>query len=276
MQSRSYDLAPTTQGPLYPPSELMNADGDFVVVGRIPCADNTLPWQRAIVAADTPVPPFGSLAPYTVKAWLNEPLHPDHERMDLYTLPLPLPANNYPMLFAPSQCPDAHQHVAPSHPLHEVPIPDLEPAHGRRQVAPITLGSWLRARGRLVVTLSDDGRSAAFAFTFSGLIPETLYTIMSLRARDLDPKAPTRPGPLGVHNVFVTDGDGRATYRVDMPDPFPASDRPDGNRIINVVVLWMSRQTSHGGAIGLYGLGGDIHAQLKLPEPSFQEFTSHP
>ena len=47
-----------------------------------------------------------------------------------------------------------------------------------------------------------------------------------------------------------------------MPNPFFSA--TGANRIINVVVLWMSQQMSHGGAIGYYGLGGDIHAQLKL------------
>jgi hypothetical protein len=44
--------------------------------------------------------------------------------------------------------------------------------------------------------------------------------------------------------------------------------------VINVVVLWMSYQRSYGGAIGHFGLGGDIHAQLKLRGPSFGEFTT--
>jgi len=59
-----------------------------------------------------------------------------------------------------------------------------------------------------------------------------------------------------------------------MPDPFPDSSRENANRIINVVVLWMSYQSNYGGAIGWFGLGGDIHAQLKLPIASFSEFTT--
>lgn len=60
-----------------------------------------------------------------------------------------------------------------------------------------------------------------------------------------------------------------------MPNPFPDPNRPEANRIVNVVVLWMSDQMNHGGAIGRFGLGGDIHAQLKLPALAFQEFTTH-
>ena len=36
----------------------------------------------------------------------------------------------------------------------------------------------------------------------------------------------------------------------------------------------MSSRQSYGGAIGLYGLGGDIHAHLKLKVRSFDEFTT--
>lgn len=273
--SKTYTLDPTTQGPLYPPSEVLDADGNFIVVGAVARPEG-LSWGRALVAKDTPVPPFGQVVPHRILSDLHDPLTEEEAAKVLHTLPLPLPANNYPMLFAPEQAPDANSHVAPSYPFHEAPIPDLRPEHGRRLRGPVTLGDWLAARGTLTVTLADDRRSAEFAFRFENLIPESLYTIMSLRAGDLDPTRLTRPGPLGVPNVFVTDREGRASYRVDMPDPFPPADRPGGNRIVNVVVLWMSRQTSHGGAIGVYGLGGDIHAQLKLRTLSFQEFETLP
>jgi len=38
----------------------------------------------------------------------------------------------------------------------------------------------------------------------------------------------------------------------------------------------MSYQMNCGGAIGWFGLGGDIHAQLKLAEPGFQTLQTHP
>ena len=109
----------------------------------------------------------------------------------------------------------------------------------------------------------------------SGLIPDSLYTVMSLRQRDLDPAGPTRPGPLGIPNVFVTSEGGTGFYRATLPDPFQDETRPGANRVINVIVLWMSYQMNRGGAIGWYGLGGDIHAQLKLKAPSFHEFRTN-
>ncbi|RRR99525.1 hypothetical protein [Glycomyces terrestris] len=268
------DLSVSTQGPAYPPSEIMDKDGNFVTIGRINRAadDGTVTpaWGSALVAADSPLPPFGELAPYRI---LRE-LTADDDGMELYTLPLPLPCSNYPMLFAPEQRPDAHEVVRPSYPLHEVPIPDLRAADGPRRRDPITLGQWRRARGQLEVTTTGDGRAAVFEFWFTGLIPDSVYTVMSLRQRDLDPAGPTRPGPLGVPNVFIADAGGAAHYRAELPDPFPDPGLPGANRVVNVVVLWMSYQQNYGGAIGHFGLGADIHAQLKLTGPSFQEFRT--
>ncbi|MFJ8650538.1 hypothetical protein ACIRNI_31075 [Streptomyces sp. NPDC093546] len=280
---RDYDLSLTTQGPTYPPSEVMDEHGDFIVIGRVNRAGHDgrtrSEWGAAIVASDSPLPPFGENRPYTIVKEL--PLDPralsqeDRARV-LHTLPLPLPCANYPMVFAPEQCPEADLVRRPSHSFHQVPIPDLRPQDGPKLTEPVTLGQWVRAQGRLEVSLTHDARAARFFFEFDGLVPNSVYTIMSLREHDLNPAAPTRPGPLGVPNVFVTDDTGRSTYQAVMPHPFPAPGTPGGNRIVNIVVLFMSYQQSYGGAIGWFGLGGDIHAQLKLRQPGFQEFTTLP
>lgn len=298
-QSRSYELTLTTQGPTYPPSELMNTDGDFVVIGRInretprgaaggPEAEGieihrahgtASEWGAAIVAADSPVPDFGSTAPYHIRRELDVAnLSPEDEKMVLCTLPIPLPTNNYAIHFAPDQSNDYSARARPSYPLHAAPIPDLRLEDGLRRQTPITLGEWVRAKGTLQVSVDDDGSTALFEMDCSGLIPDSLYTIMSLRERDFDPKAPTRPGPLGIPNVMITDRDGNGRFHARLPNPFPESAAADGtprNRIINVILLWMSYQMSHGGAIGLFGLGGDVHAQLKLPVPGFGEFVTY-
>lgn len=277
-ESRLYELTPTTQGPLYPPSEAVDRDGNFVVVGWITrdAGDGSVrrEWGSAIVDAGTPVPEFGGVEPYTIVRELGTELSAEDGATVLHTLPLPLPANNYPIVFAPDQVPEAAQVRRPSYAFHETPIPDLRYEDGRRLTRPVTLEDWLQARGTVRVGVSADGRDGEFSFEFSGLIPESLYTVMSLRQRDLDPAAPTRPGPLGVPNVFVTDRDGHATYRASLPNAFPAPDSPGANRIVSVVVLWQSYQQNYGGAIGQFGLGGDIHAQLKIPVPGFEEFTT--
>lgn len=35
MQTQTYQLSLTTQGPLYPPSEVMDENGNFIVIGAI-------------------------------------------------------------------------------------------------------------------------------------------------------------------------------------------------------------------------------------------------
>jgi hypothetical protein len=279
MQSQSYELSLTTQGPVYPPSEVMNADGDFVVIGRINRPDGAggvrTDWGRAIVGADSPLPPHGDRSPFRIVRELPDVLDSADNDMVLYTLPLPLPCNNYPMLFAPDQRPDAHAIVRPSYPFHQVPIPDLRLEDGPRVTDPITLGQWSQAQGYLEVTLVDRSTAAEFSFEFSGLIPDSMYTVMSLREYDLDPppNGPGRPGPLGVPNAFMADRSGKGIYRARMPHPFPEPGGPI-RRIMSVVLLWMSYQQSYAGAIGFFGLGGDIHAQLKPKERVFDEFIT--
>lgn len=275
MNSATLALSVTTQGPLYPPSEIMNADGDFIVVGRIPRADGGLPWAAAIVSRDTVAPPFSQPGVHEVLRWIDVDDPGDAGTQVLHTLPLPLPANNYPMLFAPAQRPRAHDEQRPSFPLHQAPVPDLREMDGRRRQGPITLAQWLQARGTVRVTVDEDGRSALFELECEKLLPDSLYTVMSLREHDLDPVNPTRPGPLGVPNVFLTDAEGNASFWARLPNPFPAPGTAHDNRVINVIVLYMSSQMSHGGAIGWYGLGGDIHAQLKLQSPAFQDLVTH-
>ncbi|MFU2315519.1 hypothetical protein [Rahnella sp. PCH160] len=267
-----YTLAVTTQGPLYPPAEVVDAQGNFVVIGQI-STHAGIAWGGAIVDKNSPLPPFGQVKPYTIIHHISELTEDQLAEITLYTLPLPLPLNNYPMLFAPEQRPQAAQDKRPARPLHEGYIADCRPADGRRKLPAITLADWVKAQGELVVTLSEDKRSARFDFIFKNLIPDSLYTIMSLRERDLAPKQPSRPGPLGIPNVFITDAQGNATYWAELPNPFPATGN-ERNRVINVVVLFMSCQQSYGGAIGLYGLGGDIHAHLKLTTLSFSELNT--
>jgi hypothetical protein len=263
MSRMHIELKLTTQGPPYPPSEIMDPDGNFVVIGNVIQPDGSFRWSSAIVAADSPLPEFGKFLPYRlIRALSSDELLTSS--MVLHTLCLPLPCCNYPIVFAPEQLPHAHQIVRPSRPLHDAFIPDIREQDGRKVTEPITLGQWCRAKGILSLELGKDWGD--FQFEFEGMIPNSLYTIMALRRHDIRAPRPTRPGPLGVPNVFIADARGRAHYWARMPNPFPADDV--GNRIIDVIVLFISSQMSFGGAIGHHGLGGDIHAQLKsTPAP---------
>ncbi|GAB2189659.1 hypothetical protein [Sessilibacter sp. MAH2] len=274
--SKELDL--TTQGPLYPPSEVMDENGNFIVIGMLNYIENgelVTRWGRAIVSANTPAPRFGDIDQYNIIERFDDSLPENIGNKILHTLPLPLPCANYPMVFAPEQYPDANSEHRPSYPFHKTPIPDYEIGQSRQLLEPVTLTQWMRAKGELKVSILPNGRSARFEFLFENLLPNSLYTIMSLRQRDLDPENPTRPWPLGIPNVFVTNNEGGAYYSVTMENPFPRHDQEKSNRIINVVVLWMSYQMSHGGAIGRFGLGGDIHAQLKFKQRVFDELETN-
>jgi hypothetical protein len=280
MLQKEFELDITTQGPAYPPSEILDENGNFLVIGNINLPDSkkgvVKEWSGAIVSKKSKLPSFGENLPYEILEFFDIENIPNHIKSKvLYTLPLPLPCNNYPMVFAPEQKP-CFSIPHPSYPFHAVPIPDLKSEHGRKLKSPVTLGDWVKGKGKLGITLINEERDAYFEFEFSNLIPNSLYTVMSLREHDLNPAGPTRPGPLGVPNVFFTDKNGNAYYDAVMPSPFPSLniEETKRNRIINIVVLWMSTQMSYGGAIGHYGLGGDIHAQLKLKKLSFFEFQT--
>ena len=274
VMKRQYVLTVTTQGPLYPPSEVWDQEGNFVVIGMINKrnGDNHVSptWGAAIVSPQSELPHFGSLAEYDIVSDLDLTDLGEYGDRPLYTLPLPLPCNNYEMLFAPQQKADSKDIIRDSLPLHDA-VPDFEPEHSRQNPQPITLNQWIKAEGCLVVETLNNQHDARFSINFKHLIPNSLYTVMALRENDLDPLNPTRPGPLGVPHCFVTNEYGCATFKSIMQNPFPIE---EGNRIINIVVLYMSSQCANGGAIGIYGLGGDIHAQLKLTAASFQEFNT--
>ena len=105
MAAHRCTLSVTTKGPLYPPSEIVDADGNFVVAGRIPRPDWTLPWAGALVSSATRPPAFGEAGAHDVLRWFDIDDPGDLSGLVLHTLPLPLPCNNYPMLFAPEQRP---------------------------------------------------------------------------------------------------------------------------------------------------------------------------
>ncbi|WP_375676557.1 MULTISPECIES: hypothetical protein [unclassified Bartonella] len=278
MKTIMYELSLTTQGPTYPPSEVMDEKGNFIVIGQINRMNShgelTSEWGRALVSISTVTPEFVKNAPYDIIKELSDPLSSSDASLVLHTLPLPLPCNNYPVIFAPAQCPNAKNIYLPSYGFHEVPIPDARNQDGRKITAPITLEQWCKAKGSMEVSVPNDQRTGHFHFEFLGLIPNSLYTIMALRQHDLNPHAPTRPGPLGLPNILLADADGHAFYQAILPNPFPSVNDPSANRIVNIVLLWMSYQMNRGGAIGWYGLGGDVHAQLKLKKTGFWEFTT--
>lgn len=270
MKKQEYQLSVTTQGPLYPPSEIMDEKGNFVVIGYInkkePGSSKIVSkWGGAIVSTSSVTPQLGDTREYDIVKEFN-PLDID-QNVDrvLWTLPYPIPNCNYDMNFCPQQKP--YTSKRDSYPLHLAPIPDARNIDGRKIKKPIMLSEWLKASGKLKLEEVSSSKEVNFTVECSGLIPNALYTVMVLRQNDLNPELKTRPGVLGIPNVFITNQLGEGYHQATLTDPFN-----DKNRIINVIVLFMSSQMSYGGAIGHFGLGGDIHAVLKLKKPSFFEF----
>ncbi len=65
-----YEMVVTTQGPTYPPSEVMDKNGNFIVIGTLNLTNNNgnffQEWGGAIVSTNTPLPKFGNNIPYTI------------------------------------------------------------------------------------------------------------------------------------------------------------------------------------------------------------------
>ena len=72
--SVTFDIPPATQGPPWPPSEMMDADGNFVVVGFLIKNGQAVGSQAAIVSKDTQ-PPLDSSG----KEDFNNPFGADYD-----------------------------------------------------------------------------------------------------------------------------------------------------------------------------------------------------
>jgi hypothetical protein len=333
------DLFPTTQGGFWPPSEMADENGDFVLVGRavVEIAPGVFIPQRvnSIVSKDT-VPlldedgvlnPFNWFAAaYDIVRPLDlTPGSPDLE-MVLYAQswgpavgnqgPTPrIPAegdslHNLNTLF--TTCPElfpvseqAATYRRPRMPLHEVPIwgfqgdqiaydpvtgEPFDPATAtgagcpfegcsgedvlnRRRTDPITLGEWLRARGRVRVTLEDFDpeaggfTAASFHLQLRHLIPDAVYTVWAIRGQ-VRPNAGVQRqrqvAPLAIPNVVVTDSRGHAapSFKVVHPFPDPATDVPQARRIFTIAIVYHSDYQNWGACFGRFGAGVEVHAHM--------------
>lgn len=114
LRSQKYRLAATTQAAL-PPAEVM--DGRVILSWLAWCGDNGLQWRSVIVSPDSPLPAFGEVAPYNILCDLEKMPQDALKDIILHTLPLPIPMNNYRMVFAPEQRPQANNEIRPGLPL---------------------------------------------------------------------------------------------------------------------------------------------------------------
>ena len=332
-------LPRTTQGPFWPPAEVADENGNFVVVGaQITGGDPPLVPGRSILVSKDTVPPlvngrenFDNIygAPYKVLRELD--LSPGSADLDivLHTLSygpregdfgggprVPRKGDSrYNLNYLPALNPNlypldslARTLTRPSYPLNQAPIwgmqndllvndveagvlldPDApspaEITFSSRRREPITLGRWLEAHGELEITLTRYDRalsaytSARFDFSFTGLLPYSVYTIYTIRDRSFLPEDNpdfTRGEPLGIPDIFVTGGQGAARVSYEVENPFPSNEiGPEGlRRILGVDVAYKSDFQSWGGEIDLLAFGVSIHSVFNSFQDGKQEFTS--
>ena len=140
---------------------------------------------------------------------------------------------------------------------------------GERRHKPITLRDWLRARGQATITLTryDLAVSAytagRFDLVLSHLLPHAVYITFAIRQASFLPATHPYyrlPDPLGMPNVFVTDGQGNARVSYEMPNPFPdPNNDPKFLRVIGLAVSYKSDYQNWGGRNGLLGPGVGVH-----------------
>lgn len=327
------DLPNSTQGPLWPPSEIVNQNGDFIVVGTglietAPGVVVPMPNQALLVSKETVPPldgdgkedfsnPLG--APYQVirpldlsanSPDLNMPLHTvsygpfDGEFGGGPRIPA-LTESSYNLNMARPSCTEVFPtesqrftYVRPSFPLQESPINgfqgdqvaydidtgqafDPETASGpgcgegcpgendvdQRNQTTITLGDWLKAKGKVKISLThynhevDAYTAARFDLDFKNLLPNAVYTVWAVRTNAVMPPPHERlPTPLGVPNVFVSNDLGKGHLSVELANPFPDPMHDvSGNRIIGLAVVYHSDYQNWGACPAHFGPGIDVH-----------------
>ncbi|MGH8593153.1 MAG: hypothetical protein ACREV3_04665 [Gammaproteobacteria bacterium] len=117
---------------------------------------------------------------------------------------------------------------------------------------PITLGTWLKARGHMTITCKEDG-SARVRARFEKLIPNGVYTMWGLWKTT----PPGAPGPMlvpfplgGVPNSLVPDEDGDATFKRTLA-LCPMDSAPDGSQLLFAALAYHSDSSLYGGVTGL-------------------------
>jgi hypothetical protein len=162
-------------------------------------------------------------------------------------------------------------------PLHRVPVISdatstrsrlpalLEARNGELALAepagPITLGRWLRARGKLLF-IDSPSVYPEIAVELRDLLPHALYTLWSICAVD----GSVRAVPLGgVPNVVVTDRDGNASFHRTLCSS-PLVPRASDAKLLFIDVVYHSDHACYGAVpeIGRDGFPAGIVAQTHL------------
>lgn len=327
-----FDLPNGTQGPFWPPSELVDANGDFVVVGLLLVEDETgiHPVPGSALVSKNTVPPlddqgvedFSNMlgAPYNIIRPLDlSPGSPDLN-IEVYTLSagptigdfggrgprIPGEGDSaYNLNMLPPTCPElfptddqAGTYKMAGYPLTKAPIwgtrgdqvvydvhsgmavpadvPEQD-IDDRPYDRPVTLGEWLRARGRVKITLTQfDSQAggythARFEMRFRRLMPNSIYTAWGVRASAF---LGALPSPLGFPNVVVTNSRGRGRLEVELKNPFPDRNGPLGlDRVLGIGFAYHPDYMNWGACFGRIGAGVDINGAFNTFANGTQDIT---
>ncbi len=143
-----------------------------------------------------------------------------------------------------------------------------EDAVDARRTKPITLGDWLKSKGKVKIELTRPNRRgqfthAKFSFELRDMLPNAVYTVWAARARQLPEPGvwKRRPvDPLDVPNVLITDSNGRVSREFEVANPFPAAATDTRRmRIVALAVVYHSAFQNWGACFSPYGPGVDVH-----------------
>lgn len=121
----------------------------------------------------------------------------------------------------------------------------------------VTLGDWMKARGRLEVTCEANGKAHARIIA-TNLLPNRFYNVLEWFALDEPSPFISIPGMLaGVPDALVTDENGNALFEADLNHCLPESP-DDPSPSTNVLLVYHTDQRSYGGVpmTPLYPLQG--------------------
>ena len=154
-----------------------------------------------------------------------------------------------------------------------------------RREEPITLGEWLKAEVWLTITLCNFKRTngpygihtaARFDVQARNLLPNSLYTIMMIRASQFHPSPLQKiPDASVLPNAMITDWQGSARSSRVIPNPFPDPATDDaGLRIVGVGIGFKPDFAVWGAYPFRLNPGADIHAQITSFADGTRELTS--
>lgn len=145
--------------------------------------------------------------------------------------------------------------------------PGEDPVDTRR-TDPITLGDWIKAKGKLHIQLTQPNSEgqythALFEFKMRDMLPNSIYTVWVVRPRVIPQPGVWKAraiGPISVPNVIVTDHRGNAQAQWEVPNPFPdpATD-VQRMRIMGLSVVYHSDHQSWGACFSRFGASVDAH-----------------